>query len=100
MEVEILLPGPHTDKRVCRQLAGQRYYEELTACGVKIYQYQPTMMHTKSITVDRVASLIGSTNYNRRSLDHDEEVMLAVSSTATSPPPSTATSTRTARRAC
>ncbi|MEU1793285.1 phospholipase D-like domain-containing protein [Streptomyces californicus] len=77
VEVEILLPGPHTDKRVC-QLAGQRYYEELTACGVKIYQYQPTMMHTKSITVDRVASLIGSTNFNRRSLDHDEEVMLAV----------------------
>ncbi|WP_261991490.1 phospholipase D-like domain-containing protein [Streptomyces sp. OR43] len=77
VEVEILLPGPHTDKRVC-QLAGQRYYEELIACGVKIYQYQPTMLHAKVITVDRIASLVGSTNFNRRSLDHDEEVMLAV----------------------
>ncbi|MER6181801.1 phospholipase D-like domain-containing protein [Streptomyces sp. NPDC001652] len=77
VEVEIVLPGPHTDKRVC-QLAGQHFYENLTACGVKIYQYQPTMMHTKVITVDRVAALIGSTNFNRRSLDHDEEVMLAV----------------------
>lgn len=77
VEVEILLPGPHTDKRVC-QLAGQHFYEDLTACGVKIYQYQPTMMHAKVITVDRVAALIGSTNFNRRSLDHDEEVMLAV----------------------
>ncbi|MFB7755465.1 phosphatidylserine/phosphatidylglycerophosphate/cardiolipin synthase family protein [Streptomyces sp. NPDC056121] len=77
VEVEILLPGPHTDKRVC-QLAGQRHYEDLTACGVKIYQYQPTMMHTKTITIDRIASLVGSTNFNRRSLDHDEEVMLAV----------------------
>ncbi|MFF1924106.1 phosphatidylserine/phosphatidylglycerophosphate/cardiolipin synthase family protein [Streptomyces sp. NPDC058221] len=77
VEVEILLPGPHTDKRVC-QLAGQRHYEELTACGVRIFQYRPTMMHTKVITVDRVAALIGSTNFNRRSLDHDEEVMLAV----------------------
>lgn len=75
--VEIMLPGPHTDKRVC-QLAGQRHYEDLTACGVKIFQYQPTMMHTKVITVDRVAALIGSTNFNRRSLDHDEEVMLTV----------------------
>ncbi|HBF85985.1 MAG TPA: cardiolipin synthase B [Streptomyces sp.] len=75
--VEVLLPGPHTDKRVC-QLAGQHHYEALTACGVKIYQYQPTMMHTKALTVDRVAALIGSTNFNRRSLDHDEEVMLAV----------------------
>ncbi|MFD3519152.1 phosphatidylserine/phosphatidylglycerophosphate/cardiolipin synthase family protein [Streptomyces sp. NPDC058653] len=77
VSVEILLPGPHTDKRVCL-LAGQRYYEELTACGVKIYQYQPTMMHAKIVTVDSVGSLIGSTNVNRRSLDHDEEVMLAV----------------------
>ncbi|MFJ5265230.1 phosphatidylserine/phosphatidylglycerophosphate/cardiolipin synthase family protein [Streptomyces sp. NPDC088387] len=75
--VEILLPGPHTDKRVC-QLAGQHHYEALVSCGVKIYQYQPTMMHAKVITVDGVAALIGSTNFNRRSLDHDEEVMLAV----------------------
>ncbi|MFG1670881.1 phosphatidylserine/phosphatidylglycerophosphate/cardiolipin synthase family protein [Streptomyces sp. Y7] len=77
VEVEILLPGPYTDKRVC-QLAGQHYYEDLLACGVKIYQYQPTMMHAKVITVDRTAALVGSTNFNRRSLDHDEEVMLAV----------------------
>ncbi|MGW2921294.1 phospholipase D-like domain-containing protein [Streptomyces angustmyceticus] len=77
VRVEILLPGPHTDKRVC-QLAGQQHYEALTACGVRIFEYQPTMMHAKVITADGVASLIGSTNLNRRSLDHDEEVMLAV----------------------
>ncbi|MFF3737920.1 phosphatidylserine/phosphatidylglycerophosphate/cardiolipin synthase family protein [Streptomyces sp. NPDC002566] len=77
VEVEILLPGPHTDKRVC-QLAGQHFYEDLLACGVKIHQYQPTMMHAKIVTVDRTAALVGSTNFNRRSLDHDEEVMLAV----------------------
>ncbi|MGW3291511.1 phospholipase D-like domain-containing protein [Streptomyces sp. NPDC001002] len=77
VEVEILLPGPHTDKRVC-QLAGQHHYEALTAAGVKIHQYQPTMLHAKIITVDGVAALIGSSNFNRRSLDHDEEIMLAV----------------------
>ncbi|CAM5659591.1 cardiolipin synthase B [Streptomyces spiroverticillatus] len=77
VEVEILVPGPYTDKRVC-QLAGEQHYEELTACGVKIWHFQPTMMHAKVITVDGVAALTGSTNFNRRSLDHDEEVMLAV----------------------
>ncbi|MBD9724094.1 cardiolipin synthase B [Streptomyces sp. ID-01-6.2a] len=77
VRVEILLPGTHTDKRVCR-LAGQHHYDELTACGVKIHQYRPTMMHAKVVTVDGVAALIGSTNFNRRSLDHDEEIMLAV----------------------
>ncbi|OEU86279.1 phospholipase [Streptomyces abyssalis] len=77
VEVEIVLPGPHADKRVC-QLAGQQFYDELLTCGVKIWQYQPTMMHAKIVTVDRTAALLGSTNFNRRSLDHDEEVMLAV----------------------
>ncbi|WP_432093503.1 phospholipase D-like domain-containing protein [Streptomyces sp. bgisy100] len=75
VRVEILLPGPHTDKRVCR-LAGQNHYEKLVASGVRIHEYRPTMMHAKVITIDGVASLIGSTNFNRRSLDHDEEVML------------------------
>ncbi|MES4887373.1 phospholipase D-like domain-containing protein [Streptomyces sp. NPDC096012] len=77
VRVEILLPGPHTDQRAC-QLAGQHHYTRLLEAGVRIYQYQPTMMHAKIITVDSVASLIGSTNFNRRSMDHDEEVMLAV----------------------
>ncbi|MCF6522343.1 phospholipase D-like domain-containing protein [Streptomyces sp. JJ36] len=77
VEVEILLPGPHTDKRVC-QLAGQWHYRPMLDCGIRIWQYRPTMMHAKVITVDGIASLVGSTNFNRRSLDHDEEVMLSV----------------------
>ncbi|MFJ9809138.1 phosphatidylserine/phosphatidylglycerophosphate/cardiolipin synthase family protein [Streptomyces sp. NPDC101158] len=77
VHVEILLPGPHTDQRAC-QLAGQQHYRRLLEAGVHIRQYQPTMMHAKIITVDSVASLIGSTNFNRRSMEHDEEVMLAV----------------------
>ncbi|MFI1469435.1 phosphatidylserine/phosphatidylglycerophosphate/cardiolipin synthase family protein [Streptomyces wuyuanensis] len=75
--VEILLPGPHTDQRAC-QFAGQHHYTTLLEAGVRIRQYQPTMMHAKVMTVDSVASLIGSTNFNRRSMDHDEEVMLAI----------------------
>ncbi|MEW2252096.1 phospholipase D-like domain-containing protein [Streptomyces sp. NPDC006975] len=77
VQVQILLPGPHTDQRAC-QLAGQHHYTRLLEAGVEIRQFQPTMMHAKIITVDSVASLIGSTNFNRRSMDHDEEVMLAV----------------------
>ncbi|MFJ4616829.1 phosphatidylserine/phosphatidylglycerophosphate/cardiolipin synthase family protein [Streptomyces sp. NPDC088812] len=75
--VQILIPGPHTDQRACR-LAGQRHYQTLLDAGVEIREYQPTMLHTKIMTVDGVASLIGSTNFNRRSMEHDEEVMLAV----------------------
>ncbi|GJF33203.1 cardiolipin synthase B [Kitasatospora sp. NE20-6] len=77
VEVEILLPGRHTDKRVC-QVAGERYYEQLLAAGVRIHHFDPTMMHAKIMTVDGVAALIGSSNLNRRSLQHDEEVVLTV----------------------
>ncbi|MEO3823580.1 phospholipase D-like domain-containing protein [Actinomadura sp. B10D3] len=77
VEVELLLPGPHADKRVSR-LASQRNYEDLLDCGARIHQFQPSMLHTKIITMDGLVSLTGSTNFNRRSLDHDEEVMLAV----------------------
>ncbi|MFE1843078.1 phosphatidylserine/phosphatidylglycerophosphate/cardiolipin synthase family protein [Streptomyces sp. NPDC059515] len=77
VRVEILLPGPHTDQRACL-LAGRQHYADLADAGVEVREYQPTMLHTKIITVDGVCSLIGSTNFNRRSLEHDEEVMLAV----------------------
>ncbi|MFD7817426.1 phosphatidylserine/phosphatidylglycerophosphate/cardiolipin synthase family protein [Streptomyces sp. NPDC059785] len=77
VRVEILLPGPHTDQRACL-LAGRHHYATLLAAGVDIREYQPTMLHTKIMTVDGVASLIGSSNFNRRSMEHDEEVMLAV----------------------
>ncbi|MFD5074134.1 phosphatidylserine/phosphatidylglycerophosphate/cardiolipin synthase family protein [Streptomyces sp. NPDC058371] len=77
VRVEILLPGPHTDQRACL-LAGRHHYGTLLDAGVDIREYQPTMLHTKIMTVDKVAALIGSTNFNRRSMEHDEEVMLAV----------------------
>ncbi|GAA4837922.1 phospholipase D-like domain-containing protein [Kitasatospora terrestris] len=75
--VDLLVPGRHTDKRVC-QLAGERHFGRLTACGATVWRYGPTMMHAKVLTVDGTAAVIGSANFNRRSLDHDEEVVLAV----------------------
>ncbi|MFD8595060.1 phosphatidylserine/phosphatidylglycerophosphate/cardiolipin synthase family protein [Kitasatospora sp. NPDC059646] len=75
--VDLLVPGRHTDKRVC-QLAGERHFERLTAAGVAVWRYRPTMMHAKVLTVDGAAAVVGSANFNRRSLDHDEEVVLTV----------------------
>jgi cardiolipin synthase A/B len=73
--VDVLLPGPHADKRVC-QLASEAAYDRLTSCGVRVWNFQPTMMHAKIMIVDGVAAVVGSSNFNRRSLDHDEEVVL------------------------
>jgi cardiolipin synthase A/B len=75
VEVDLLLPGPGADKRVC-QLASEAVYERLVACGVRVWSFQPSMMHAKIMLVDDSAAVIGSSNFNRRSLDHDEEVVL------------------------
>ena len=73
MEIEILTPGPHTDKRVV-QLAGEASYVELAEAGIAIWRYQPSMMHAKVMTVDGMVSNIGSANLNPRSVAWDEEV--------------------------
>ena len=73
--VEILLPGPHGDKRFV-QLAGQAVYEGLLEHGVRIWHYQPTMLHAKVMTVDRLVANVGSANFNARSTELDEEINL------------------------
>ncbi|MGN6597955.1 MAG: phospholipase D-like domain-containing protein [Actinomycetes bacterium] len=74
VQVQLLLPGPHADKRVC-QLTTESDYQTLLDGGVEVYDFQPSMMHQKVITLDGVASVVGSSNFNRRSMDHDEEVV-------------------------
>jgi cardiolipin synthase len=72
VQVQILLPGPNYDKALSR-LTSERNYAPLLAGGAEVWRYQPTMLHTKILTIDDRAAMVGSSNYNRRSLDHDEE---------------------------
>jgi cardiolipin synthase len=73
VEVTILLPGPHIDKRFV-QLAAESEYERLLQSGVAIWNFQPTMLHAKAMTVDGLLANVGSANVNTRSVTWDEEV--------------------------
>jgi cardiolipin synthase A/B len=75
VRVEILLPGPHADKRLVR-LAGESSYGRLLDRGVRIWQFQPSMLHAKVMTVDGIVANVGSANLNARSTELDEEVNL------------------------
>ena len=77
VEVDVMVPGPHADKRVC-QLASESIYSSLVEGGVRVWAFQPSMLHAKVMTVDGIASVIGSANMNRRSMQLDEEVVLTV----------------------
>jgi cardiolipin synthase len=77
VRIEILLPGPHIDKRFV-QLASQATFDRLLEGGVHIWCFQPTMLHAKVMTVDGLLANIGSANFNTRSTQLDEEVNLVV----------------------
>jgi cardiolipin synthase len=77
VDVRILVPGNKTDAKPVR-LAGQTHYEELMEAGVRIFEYQPTMMHAKVLVVDGIWSVVGSANMDERSMELNEENVLAI----------------------
>ena len=77
VDVRILVPGNHTDA-VPVQLAGRSYYGELLKAGARIFEYQPAMMHAKTLVVDDAWSVIGSANMDERSMELNEENVVGI----------------------
>jgi cardiolipin synthase A/B len=78
VDVRILVPGNHTDA-VPVQAAGRSYYEELLAAGVRIFEFEPSMMHAKTVVIDSAWSVVGSANMDERSMEINEENLLGIS---------------------
>jgi cardiolipin synthase A/B len=79
VDVRVLVPGQYIDKSVVRQ-AGRAVYEELLEAGVRIFEYRPTMMHAKTLSIDGVWSSVGSVNFDNRSFQLNDESTLCVCS--------------------
>jgi cardiolipin synthase len=79
VDMRILVPGSHIDKEFVRT-AGRAAYDELIEAGIEIYEYCPTMLHAKSLTVDGVWASVGSVNFDNRSFQLHDEVSLCVQS--------------------
>jgi len=77
VDVQILVPGPHADKRFV-QAASEAGFAELLESGVKISTFQPSMLHAKVMTIDGALAVVGSANFNRRSTQYDDEVVLVI----------------------
>lgn len=77
VDVRVLVPGNHTDA-IPVQAAGRSYYEELLSAGVRIFEYQPAMMHAKTVVVDGAWSVVGSANMDERSMELNEENVLGI----------------------
>lgn len=77
IRVRIVVPGRHTDARIGRW-AAQGLYGELLKSDIQIYEYQPTMMHSKVLVIDGVWSSVGSANFDDRSFRLNDEANLNV----------------------
>jgi cardiolipin synthase len=77
VDVRVLVPGPHIDIPIVR-MASRHHYGELLDGGVKIYEYQPTMMHNKVMVVDGIWTTIGSINFVNRSMKKNAEANVAI----------------------
>jgi cardiolipin synthase len=76
LDVRLLLPA-HNDSVAA--LAVQRFtYAELLKAGVKIYEREGVILHSKTVIVDASWSAVGSSNFDQRSVRFNDEVDVVV----------------------
>jgi cardiolipin synthase A/B len=77
VEIEIIVPGRHIDFKIVRKASRSRWGPLLEA-GIAIYEFAPTMYHTKIMVVDELWVSVGSTNFDSRSFQLNDEANLNV----------------------
>lgn len=77
VDVRVLTAGTGTDVRIARSASRNRW-DELISGGVRIYEYQPTMMHAKTLVVDRTWASIGSMNFDAQAISFNDEANIVV----------------------
>jgi cardiolipin synthase len=79
VKIRILVEGDITDAMPVKY-ASRQAYDRLMSLGIEVYEYRPTMMHTKTMVVDGVWTMFGSANFDNRSLELNDELNVAVTS--------------------
>jgi cardiolipin synthase len=77
VRIRLLVEGDRTDAKTVKW-ASRSIYDRLLQDGIEIYEYQPTMIHAKTMVVDGAWSVIGSANLDNRSLDMNDEVNVGI----------------------
>ncbi len=77
VQVEILLPGRHIDSAVVRSASRNRW-GKLLRHGIRIYEYEPTMYHCKTMIIDDLWTSVGSANFDNRSFRLNDEANLNI----------------------
>jgi cardiolipin synthase len=76
VRIEIVTPGVHSDHLLTRT-SSRRLYGDLLRAGARVYEYQPGMIHAKTMVVDGAWAVVGTTNFDNRSFGLNDEVNIA-----------------------
>jgi cardiolipin synthase len=83
VDVRVLMPSTSGSDNPMVQHAGHRNFEKLLRCGVRLFEYPHTLLHQKVMTVDGVWCAIGSSNFDDRSFETNDEITLGIADAAT-----------------
>lgn len=76
VDVRVLMPSTSGSDNPMVQHAGHRNFEKMLRCGVRLFEYPHTLLHQKIMTVDGVWCTVGSSNFDDRSFETNEEITL------------------------
>jgi cardiolipin synthase len=78
VDVRVLMPSTSGSDSPMVQHAGHRNFEKMLRGGIRLFEYPHTLLHQKIMTVDHIWSAIGSSNFDDRSFETNDEITLAV----------------------
>lgn len=77
VDVRVLMPSTSGSDNPMVQHAGHRNFEKLLRCGVRLIEYPSALLHQKIMTIDGAWCTIGSANFDDRSFETNDEIMVA-----------------------
>ena len=83
VDVRVMMPSTSGSDNPMVQHAGHRNFEKLLRCGVRLFEYPHTLLHQKVMTIDGVWSAVGSSNFDDRSFETNDEITLGILDVAT-----------------
>jgi cardiolipin synthase len=80
VDVRVMLPSEHASDAPLVQHASHHHFGTLLKHGIRMFDYEKTLLHQKVITIDGCCSAVGSTNFDDRSFEVNDEVSLVIHS--------------------
>ncbi|MGZ8263793.1 MAG: phospholipase D-like domain-containing protein [Burkholderiales bacterium] len=76
VDVRVMVPSAEASDSPMVQHAAHRNFEKLLKCGVRIFENPKTLLHQKVMTVDGIWCAIGSTNFDDRAFEINDEITI------------------------